>query len=1689
VAGTWPALAQQHPSHERGFDPEKMYQLGDIDSVNLLNGGVSISIPIGSSYPLSERFAYGPFSLVYNSKAWDFQEAAFQGAIHSQAVPDRLSNAGMGWSLSLGRIIGPDSPYNDYETEQWVYISPDGADHRFYKDLHDNGPPGIDHCETVCFTRDSTYLRLRKLSNTVRELDLPDGTIHTFTRFTVGPQWEWRLTAIRDSFEEGAPGSADVTIGYSADGHIWTIGDRLGRSHTVTFEKAQGDRYPRRLVQVKLQAFGGDAVYQFSYLPVAPIDVPCGSTLPNWTSVAASQLSSVVLPDGTSYGFTYYDHLESGTCHAPGVLHALHVPTGGILDYRYRDHILPITGCSVRTWHRSSAAVATRTLRDRNGAELGKWTYSASLSQPPPPPAPLCEDFVAYNPPPEVLTVTVETPLRDRHLHYFSVWPGDDNGQTVTAYSPLDYGLPFTRTGPDGAGRFKSTEVFDCNESGGACLLRRTSRVRFERDASTGCGVGTGLGACADTNRRLAAESTSYEDGKFTSVERSDWDQFGHYRTETLGGNFGSGDSRQTTTGYNPGNVLPGSKWILGIYGQQTTTEGSSIARREVCFDPDTGFLLRERILGNGTQRANTDVLTVLTSDAAGNTTREESYGGDGANLNTTSALCSVGLPTQRYRMDHGHSAGVRSTSRYFDQNGAPLTFFSLERSIHPGTGLVTSAKDTSAIATSYEYDTSGRLTWTMPATGHGGWVEHAYTTDPGTGRRAAVTRRRGNGGKAQPVLAEEKVLFDDFGRVWRQQVLMPDDTWSTRETLYNAMGWRVSVSELGNTNALTKYLDYDPFGRPQRVTAPDGHEITLTYEGVHTAGRAVEVEDAPGQEHLAWTTEVYDRQGRLRQVKEEAEDDHGNTTTTYFYDVGGRVIRVQQATSAGTQNRFFEYDQRGFLLSELHPEKGGPAGGGIVVYEGYDPRGHAGRRYECAAGTCRTQPQQRFAEVTFDYDRAERLTRVTKVSTGRLLKEFTYGTSNAAGIRNNGKLLTATRHNHHTLGSGQNTLDYDVEVEESYTYGGRDGRVSNRATQLYFSNDQNPTPVAEEAFSVSWVYDPLGNVATITYPRCTAGDCLGLDASRTVTNAYTKGRLTAVTGMGGATYANSLEYHPNGMTKRIVHGNGVSFTVALDPSGMARPRSLSTAGSSGDWSSGNYQYDGAGNVTTIGQSTFTYDHVSRLETASIPVDSASSGLIFADGFESGDTSCWDPGSCPPGTQLFSQTYDYDPFGNLQSIAGNPGRMTPTSTATNRLDGGSYDVAGNLVQWNGNTYEYDAFGMMTRRCPSGCGPGQDDWRFLYTADDERLWIHHAAGPTPGGWWTVRDLDGRTLREYEGYLGWLARDYVYRDDQLLASHYESEGIRHFHLDHLGTPRLITGAGGARVAYHVYAPFGEEITSATQDTDRRKFTGHERDTAGTSSVADDKDYMHARFYNPLHARFLSVDLGPPNPGAPQTWNRYAYVANNPVRFTDPSGMVIDCGDSFASGSGGYSSVRCTEEITVTAEAPPSSADLAFGEGLIEADAFMRAYGTTGDARTDFAILAAQGDPWAAAMAKDARGIESGSLEMTLALLFVPGGLPSRTVSGGGGALAVRETLAITEHTAARMAERGVTESMIGVALRRGSRFWDPKNRSVVYVLEKGMASGKDLLVARNPVTGQIKTVIVDPRLVRPRFVPVQ
>src|SRR5258706_7088245 len=162
--------------------------------------------------------------------------------------------------------------------------------------------------------------------------------------------------------------------------------------------------------------------------------------------------------------------------------------------------------------------------------------------------------------------------------------------------------------------------------------------------------------------------------------------------------------------------------------------------------------------------------------------------------------------------------------------------------------------------------------------------------------------------------------------------------------------------------------------------------------------------------------------------------------------------------------------------------------------------------------------------------------------------------------------------------------------------------------------------------------------------------------------------------------------------------------------------------------------------------------------------------------------------------------------------------------------------------------------------------GTDDRQFVYTADDERIAVRQGVSWT----WTVRGLDQKVLREFTSmestfpnmtYRQW-TKDYVWRDGLLLAST-DGTGTYHYHLDHLGTPRLITNANHVKVAEHVYYPFSAEIDITPHESteEAMKFTGHERDiVAGDGHTLDD---MHARDFNARLGRFLEIDPGPVDP----------------------------------------------------------------------------------------------------------------------------------------------------------------------------------------------------------------------------------
>ncbi len=361
------------------------------------------------------------------------------------------------------------------------------------------------------------------------------------------------------------------------------------------------------------------------------------------------------------------------------------------------------------------------------------------------------------------------------------------------------------------------------------------------------------------------------------------------------------------------------------------------------------------------------------------------------------------------------------------------------------------------------------------------------------------------------------------------------------------------------------------------------------------------------------------------------------------------------------------------------------------------------------------------------------------------------------------------------------------------------------------------------------------------------------------------------------------ITYHRNGLLHQVDHANGMTDTHTNDPADMARPANIAFSGSS-TLDLGAYAYDGVGNVKTVGADSFVYDRKSRLASATVASQ--------------------------------ARSYAYDDFGNITQLGAT---SYDAEWRSNHLSTGTYDPAGNLTNvvlgGEPQQYDYDVFNQMkTIQSPSVASG------YLYTAAGERL---AELDFTQDPWrevWSIRGLDGKVLRQWlhqgSGDGGWRwEKDYVYRDGLLLATELKSEETQHFHLDHLGTPRLVTrGVDGGQVAAHTYFPFGEEITDSSQDAERMKFTGHERDSqyppsSGEEEAAnpeDDLDYMHARYCSPFLGRFLSVD--PIDSGTvknPQGWNRYSYTLNNPIRFVDRDGNVAETPwDAFNVGLGGAS-----------------------------------------------------------------------------------------------------------------------------------------------------------------------------------------
>jgi RHS repeat-associated protein len=894
----------------------------------------------------------------------------------------------------------------------------------------------------------------------------------------------------------------------------------------------------------------------------------------------------------------------------------------------------------------------------------------------------------------------------------------------------------------------------------------------------------------------FVSESTarSYElDGRLDStvVTSSDVDFQGN--VVELGMDYGGGLTENTANTFEDDL----DNWLLGrlvrtevtktALGQATLTRTSAFT-----YDPVSGLLTSEVIEpDHPTLRLTKTYL----HDAFGNISTSTIIGPGIADRNHTTSYTLDG----RYVQNSANALGQAETKSQLLGNLASLV----------GPNLLT---------TTWSYDGFGRQTKELRADGTQTLTLYEACDEDCPAGAIYRVRSAATGAPASTS------YFDLLDRLIRKETEGFGGSPIYIDTNFNNRGLVSRVSEpyfAGETPIWTVY-QYDVFGRPLSESAPGNRVTTTDYDGRTTTvtnplnQTNVRTVDARGQlisssDNLSGTvTYAYDAFGNMV----ELEDPVGNTTT-FTYNIRGHrtsiddpdtglstftyntIGELKSQTDAKQNTVSFTYDLLGRLVTRIEPE-----GTSFWTYD-TRPRG---------IGKLSQVNQGDYSEEYF-YDSLGRveLTRfiiageVLAVNSGYdlmgrpdfLIYPSGYGVRTLYNDQGYAQELRRTSDNH-ALWKAQ-TINARGQLEEALLGNGvvtkRDfdpetGRVerirAGSIQDLAFSFDDigNLTSRADSlrGLTEAFLYDGLN--------RLTSSQVLGSSA---VSVAYDEiGNIISKSDVGTYTYGE------NGAGPHAV-------TSIIGP----RPAT--------------YSYDANGNLTQ------------RQRLGSV-------NLLFADGFESGNTAAWSQSAPPPAT-LPATTIAYTSFNKPRSI---------TQGTTNL------------------TFAY--------------GPDYSRYRQVVTSPTGVTAKLYAGGLFE------REKTGTTTRDIH---------YIRAGGEVFAIYTAMhtgtatlQSTRYLHRDHLGSAQTISSEVGAVVEVLSFDPWGlrrnpqywTAAESPIGSTIDRGFTGHEH--------LDEIDLIHmnGRVYDPVIGRFLSADPFIQSIDESQNLNRYSYVQNNPLSATDPSGYFL-------------------------------------------------------------------------------------------------------------------------------------------------------------------------------------------------------
>jgi RHS repeat-associated protein len=792
-----------------------------------------------------------------------------------------------------------------------------------------------------------------------------------------------------------------------------------------------------------------------------------------------------------------------------------------------------------------------------------------------------------------------------------------------------------------------------------------------------------------------------------------------------------------------------------------------------------------------------------------------------------------------------------------------------------PARNLPTGVTDPAGYQSAETYDALGRVTaqWTPgnPATGP---AVDKYTYSVSATAPSADTHQAEEPGGGY---LTSETLYDSLGQVRETQQATAGGT-EVADTSYNSDGWKALVSDPyyisgapsgtlvsagpGSVPSQTGYV-YDGDGRVTKQIAyalgSETWETDTTYGGnyvtvVPPSGGTSQTTFTDGR---GLTTAIYQYHAGVPASPSDPASQYDKTSYTYT-----PAQQLASITDAANNSWSRTYNLLGNQLTAHDPDAG-------TTTNTYD-----------AAGQLMTTTDARSKQVSYTYD-----------GDGRKTAE--YDTTGGAQETASDQLASWTWD---TLAKGQLTSSTSFSGGASYTEA-----VTGYNSYELPSGTQTVIPAAQGALAGTYTqqdsYAPDGQLTS--YTDSAAG---GLPAETVTTGYDSAGEANSLGGT--VTYVDSLSYTNLGEPLQYTMGTS-SQPVYITDSYDSQTRRLAeqktqTGTAQATLDDLHYGYDSSGNVTSEADTPaagpadvqcFQYDYLGRLVQA----------------WAQGATGCvgTPSASAEGGAAPYWNAYTYNTVGNLTGIVA----TTPTGAVTTTTDG--YPAAGaarphaiTTAQVTGpsgttnSSYVYDASGhlstvtataqnqamtwndagQLTQTAITPSGGSATNTNYIYDADgtlllaadpgtttlylpDEELSLSTGTGTVTGT--RYYSIGGATIAARTGAsaLAYLAGDTQGTDSVAIDS--ETLGVNRRYYDPYGSAR-----GAAPSSF----PVGE-----------KGFVG------GASDTATGLTNLGAREYQPGTGSFISAD---PllKPYDPQNLNAYAYSADNPSTYSDPSGAML-------------------------------------------------------------------------------------------------------------------------------------------------------------------------------------------------------